>query len=82
MFKMQNNDNKLSKLNYGCVTGFFDGKSTFVVSIPKTLKMKTGWEVRAWFKLGLNKKDRNLAERLQSFFGVGKVYESKGGCRV
>lgn len=64
------------------VTGFFDGESTFVVSVQQNSKMKTGWECRAWFILGLNRKDKNLAQRLQSFFGVGKVFEKKTGCRV
>jgi hypothetical protein len=68
------NENK--KLNSGYVTGFCDGESSFVVVIQKNPKLRAGWECRAWFSIGLDIKDKMLAKRLQSFFGVGKIYES------
>jgi len=71
---------KNQKLNKNFVTGFVDGEGCFVVTIQKNSKMKTGWECRAWFAVGLHRKDKNLAERLQSFFGVGKVYEYSKVC--
>jgi hypothetical protein len=70
-------DSDNTKLNPWFVTGFSDGESCFIISVQKNLKMKTGWEVRACFSLGLHPRDQRLIEQLQSFFGVGKVFLSK-----
>ena len=67
----------VSSLHPWYVTGFCDGESAFVVSIQKNSKLKIGWEVRICFQIGLHKKDKNLIKCLESFFGVGKIYESK-----
>jgi len=48
-----------------------------LLSFTKTKKWEQAWEVRASFQLGLNKKDKKLIERIQSFFGVGKIFEHK-----
>jgi hypothetical protein len=48
------------KLNSWYVLGFLDAESSFTVVIHKNKKMRTGWEVRASFVLGLNKKEKKI----------------------
>ncbi len=56
------------------VTGFLDGESSFVVSITKREENKTGWQVQAFLKLILHKKDRAILEMIRAYFnGVGNI---------
>jgi len=57
------------------ITGFVDGEGCFIVSITKNPRYKTGYDVRLWFSIGLNEKDKALLENIQSYFGVGKIYK-------
>jgi hypothetical protein len=61
------------RLNSYFILGFCDAESTFVISIRRNNKMKTGWLIEIIFLIGLHKKDRALLERIKSFFGVGFI---------
>lgn len=39
--------------------------------------MKSGWDLSASFQIGLHAKDKVLLDRIQAYFGVGKVYMAK-----
>jgi len=58
-------------------TGFSDAESCFYIQLIKDNTYKTGYQVQASFIIGLNKKDTMLLERIQSFFGTGKIYTHK-----
>jgi len=60
-------------LNPYYVTGFTDGEGCFFVGISPDSKSKTGYRVKASFQIGLHIKDLALLERIQMFFGVGKI---------
>jgi hypothetical protein len=55
------------------VSGFSDGEATFSVRLVKNNKLKTSWSVQPSFSIGLHAKDLALLNRIQSFFGVGKI---------
>jgi hypothetical protein len=62
-----------NELNPYYVTGFTDGEGCFFVGISPDSKSKTGYRVKASFQIGLHIKDLALLERIQMFFGVGKI---------
>lgn len=55
------------------LTGFSDAESCFVLSIIKSNNVKVGWVVYPRFQIGLHEKDKALLERIQSYFGTGKI---------
>nr|YP_010218638.1 LAGLIDADG endonuclease [Morchella brunnea]UBU98501.1 LAGLIDADG endonuclease [Morchella brunnea] len=55
------------------ITGLSDGESSFCVSISKYKKLKTGWLVRAVFRIELHSREISLLYGIQSFFGVGNI---------
>lgn len=59
------------------VTGLTEGEGCFCVSFAIRAKLKTGLEARPSFSLSLNRKDRELLEDLQAFFGCGWIRESR-----
>jgi len=61
-------------INPWFITGFVEGEGSFIINITKNNKTKTGWRVQVEFKIGLHKKDLNLLNGIQKFFGVGAVY--------
>lgn len=67
---------KISLLNPWFITGLFDAESSFVVTILKNPKYKTGWNVQARVQLKMHEKDRALIQSIQDFFG-GIGYISK-----
>src|SRR6187551_161645 len=69
---MNKNFNKL--LHPWYITGFADGESCFSVKVNKHPGFKLGWQVRAYFIIELHKKDINVLNKVQSFFGgAGEV---------
>jgi len=71
-----------SQLNLGLnpwfITGFTDGEGSFIILILKNPKLKSGWECRVCFQIGLDVKDKGLLDRIQAFFGgVGKVHKGE-----
>ena len=63
----------INGLNPHYVTGFTDGEGCFFVGISPNSKYKTGYRVKASFQIGLHAKDLALLEKIQLFFGVGKI---------
>lgn len=60
-------------LNPNYVSGFIDAEGCFHVSIIRNSSLKLGVSVRAIFQISLHKKDKLLLEKIQDFFGVGRV---------
>ena len=60
-------------INPWCLTGFVDGEGSFQIIVLKNKEIKTGWEVRLVFSIGLHKKDRALLDIIKDFLGVGKI---------
>lgn len=61
-------------LNPQYVRGFCDGESSFTVSIQENPRYNLGWEVKVSFSIGLHKKELNLLERFQTFFGSARKF--------
>ena len=71
---------QVSLLDPHFVTGFVDGEGSFVVSISKSKKLQTGWDVRPSFQIDLHKKDLPLIKSTKSYFkDVGHIYINKKG---
>ena len=66
-------------INQQFVTGFADGEGCFHVSVSKNDKLKLGWEVKLFFQIGLNEKDKALLEQIKNKFKVRSVYR-QGKC--
>ena len=65
-----------SKLAPWFITGLFDAESSFVVTLLKNSKYKTGWNVQARVQIKMHEKDRALIQAIQYFLG-GIGYVSK-----
>jgi LAGLIDADG endonuclease len=62
------------KLNPWFLTGIIDAEGTFCTTIYKNKAYKTGWIVRSFFEIGLNKRDSSLIYQLKDFFeGIGTI---------
>jgi len=56
------------------ITGLFDAESSFVVTILKNCKHKTGWRVQARVQIKMHEKDRKLIQSVMDFFGgIGSI---------
>jgi len=64
------NNNNHTKLNPYFVTGFADGESSFSTSIYKNNKLNTGWRVKSFFQIKLNKRDNLVLHQIQDFLVV------------
>jgi hypothetical protein len=62
-----------NNLNPFWITGFSDAESSFIISIRKKKDTKLGWSITPIYSITLNKKDLQLLERIQHFFGVGTI---------
>ena len=51
------------------LTGLLDAESSFVVTILKNPRYKTGWNVQARLQIKMHEIDRTLMEKIQEFFG-------------
>lgn len=58
------------------ITGLFDAESSFVITVLKNSRYKTGWNVQARVQIKMHEKDRVLIQSIQEFFG-GIGYLSK-----
>ena len=58
------------------ITGLFDAEGSFVTTILKNPRYKTGWNVQARIQIKMHEKDRALIQSMQDFFG-GVGYVSK-----
>jgi hypothetical protein len=66
-------DNQQERLDARWVTGFVDGEGCFHVSISRIPKMSISWQVLPEFRIVQHERNRAVLERLQQFFGAGKV---------
>ena len=57
------------------LTGFSDAESSFSILIQANRKYKTKWRIKAIFAIGLHKKDIDLLEKIQAYWGVGKIHK-------
>ena len=60
------------------ITGFTDGEGCFSISIVWNKACKSGWEIKLSFSFSLHKKDKVLLEKIQSYFGVGRISTKHG----
>jgi hypothetical protein len=65
-------------LNPNYVTGISDAESCFSIQFLRRPINKTGWVVKACFSIKMHSRDRALLEKIQLYFGVGKVYDCQG----
>jgi hypothetical protein len=76
----KNNDSTNQSRNYSMdpwfITGLFDADSSFVVTILKNSRYKTGWNVQDSVQIKMHEKDRVLIQSIQEFLG-GIGYISK-----
>lgn len=63
------NGNKLDPM---WVTGFVDAEGCFSIIIEISEPLK--WKVRTSFEINLHEKDADILYKIQSFFGVGAIY--------
>jgi len=66
-------DVNINKLNPWFVTWFTDADSCFGLYISKNTKYKTGWSISLVYQISLHKKDKNILEQIQKYFGVGGI---------
>ncbi len=58
------------------ITGLFDAESSFVVTILKNSRYKTGWNVQARIQLKMHENDRALIQSIQDFFHPLPLFDS------
>lgn len=73
---INNYNSKTSSIDPWFITGLFGGESSFVVTILKNSRYKTGWNTQARIQTKMHEKDRGLIIKIQGFF-VGIGYVSK-----
>lgn len=77
-------DSKLNTIDPYFITGFSDAESCFYVGVEKTTKTKVGWRIKCSFEIHLGAppaKDLVILEKIQTFFGLGSITNSKGSCK-
>jgi len=62
-----------TKLNPWWVTGFADAEGSFNMSIFKSKTAAIGWTIEPSFNITLHKRELELLNAIQTFFGVGSV---------
>lgn len=62
-------DCKNNSIDPWFITGLFDAESSFVVTILKNPRYKTGWNVQARVQIKMHERDRDLMIQIQKFFG-------------
>jgi hypothetical protein len=70
------NEVRSYSINPWFITGLFDAECSFVVTILKNSRYKTGWNIQARVQIKMHEKDRALIQSIQEFFG-GIGYVSK-----
>ena len=59
------------------VVGFVDGEGCFGVSFTRRAKLKTGIEVRPSFSVSQSRRNLEILEEIQKFFGCGGIRFSR-----
>ena len=52
------------------LTGFVDAEGNFSLGISRNKDCKTGWNIRIFFWIVLHKRDVELLEWVQNYFGL------------
>jgi len=52
------------------ITGLFDAEGSFVVTILRNTRYKTGWNSQAIIQIKMHEKDRDLVLKIHKYFGV------------
>ncbi len=60
---------------------FADGESYFSISIVESPRLKQGWIVFLQFGFNLHIKDKQLLEKIQSYFYCGNILQGKNNCQ-
>nr|YP_010963375.1 NADH dehydrogenase subunit 4L [Harringtonia lauricola]WNK75964.1 NADH dehydrogenase subunit 4L [Harringtonia lauricola] len=73
-YSTNTNNNSVSKYDNSSIdpwfiTGIFDAESSFVVTILKNPRYKTGWNVQARVQIKMHEIDRVLIENIRKYFG-------------
>ena len=70
-------ENQQERLNPYWLVGFTDGEGCFSISIFKNKTLKSGFQVFPEFVLTQGAKSLETLEKVQSFFGCGRIYENR-----
>jgi len=70
--------NQQERLDAEWIVGFVDGEGCFHVGFNHQPKLSTGWQVLPEFRIVQHKNDEQILNKLQSFFGCGKVTVNNG----
>ena len=70
-------EDQQERLNPDWLVGFTDGEGCFSISIFKNKTLKSGFQVFPEFVLTQGAKSLETLEKVQKFFGCGKIYENK-----
>jgi hypothetical protein len=62
-------------MNPWFLTGFVDAEGCFTLGITRNKECKTGWSVQLFFSIALHRKDKDILDQIQNYFGVGKIYK-------
>lgn len=46
-----------------------------MLNFVRNNKLKVGWRIQPWFRIGLHKKDLYILQSIQNYLGVGKIYD-------
>ena len=71
-----------SKINPWFITGFSDAEASFIISMYRDVKSKTGWRVTPNFSIHIHIKDIALLESIRDTLGVGKVRKNSSSSVV
>ena len=70
--------NQQDRLDADWVVGFVDGEGCFHVAFNRQPRMRLGWQVLPEFRVVQHGRDVQILQRLQSFFGCGRVAVNHG----
>lgn len=62
-------------INPWFLTGFVDAEGCWTLGITRNKECKTGWSVQLFFQIALHRKDKDILDQIQNYFGVGKIYK-------
>lgn len=69
-------------LNPWFITGLLDGEGSFVITIWKNPRYKTGCTVQAILQIKMHERDRPLILAIQNFWGIGYISKPNNSSTV
>ncbi len=70
--------NQQERLDAKWVVGFVDGEGCFHIGINRQPRMRLGWQVLPEFRVVQHRRDVQILNKMQSFFGCGSVGVNNG----